>query len=56
MYTCIGGNTETAYDYVMKAGGLESSSSYAYTSYYGTTGSCYSDSSKNVVSYALLTV
>lgn len=46
---CNGGNTETAYDYVMKAGGLESSTSYPYTSYYGTTGSCYSDSTKNVI-------
>lgn len=44
-----GGNTETAYKYVMKNGGLETSSSYPYTSYYGTTGTCKSDSSKAVV-------
>lgn len=43
-YGCDGGNTETAYAYVMKAGGLENNSAYPYSSYYGTSGSCLTSS------------
>eukprot|EP01038_Epipyxis_sp_PR26KG_P005639 gene5639-7785_t len=39
-YGCDGGNTETAYDYVIAAGGLTTSSNYPYTSYYDVTGLC----------------
>merc|ERR1711998_288445 len=37
---CNGGNTETAYDYVKKAGGLELNSDYPYSSGKGKTGKC----------------
>lgn len=37
---CNGGNTETAYGYVKKAGGIESNSNYPYTSGSGITGRC----------------
>jgi len=47
---CNGGNTETAYEYVQSAGGIESESSYPYTSGSGRTGTCKSDSSEYVVS------
>jgi len=43
---CNGGNTETAYEYVAKAGGLESGADYPYTSGGGTTGTCHFDASK----------
>jgi len=37
---CNGGWTESAYNYVKKAGGITQDSDYPYTSYLGTTGSC----------------
>lgn len=37
---CNGGNTETAYNYVKKAGGLVLNKDYPYTSGTGVTGSC----------------
>ena len=43
---CRGGWTETAYHYVQNTGGLELEADYPYTSYYGITGSCHSDSKK----------
>jgi len=43
---CNGGWTEHAYEYVNRAGGIETDSDYPYTSYQGTTGSCSSDASK----------
>lgn len=46
---CDGGNTDTAFDYVKSAGGIELSSTYPYTSYYDVTGTCTSDSSDFVV-------
>jgi C1A family cysteine protease len=45
---CNGGDTTTAYDYVKKAGGLESQEDYPYTSGGGTTGRCSFDS-KDIV-------
>jgi C1A family cysteine protease len=42
---CNGGWTEHAYNYVQKAGGIETNSDYPYTSYQGVTGSCHSSSS-----------
>jgi len=46
---CDGGWTERAYDYVTKAGGLETDENYPYTSYQGVTGTCKSDKTKFVV-------
>ena len=46
---CDGGNTETAFDYVKNAGGLETDEVYPYTSYYDVTGSCTSNSADYVV-------
>lgn len=46
---CDGGNTETAFEYVKKAGGLETDEVYPYTSYYDVTGSCVSNSADYVV-------
>lgn len=43
---CNGGWTEHAFNYVKKAGGIETNSDYPYTSYQGVTGSCHADSSK----------
>lgn len=43
---CGGGNTETAFEYVCSAGGIESDADYPYTSYYDYTGSCSSNSLK----------
>ena len=46
---CNGGWTEHAFNYVKKAGGIETDSNYPYTSYQGTTGTCKADSSKFVI-------
>lgn len=46
---CNGGNTETAYKYVVSAGGIETEASYPYTSGRGQTGPCLADPSKFVV-------
>jgi len=43
---CNGGWTEHAYNYVKKAGGIETDSAYPYTSYQGVTGSCHSSASQ----------
>jgi len=43
---CNGGWTERAYDYVTKAGGIETNTDYPYTSYQGTTGTCHEEKSK----------
>jgi C1A family cysteine protease len=43
---CNGGWTEHAYDYVKKAGGIETNADYPYTSYQGTTGTCKADKNK----------
>jgi len=46
---CDGGNTESAYQYVKKAGGIEASSSYPYASgARGKTGKCRSDKAEFV--------
>jgi len=37
---CNGGDTETAYQYVMETGGITTESTYPYASYYGATDSC----------------
>lgn len=37
---CNGGNTESAYEYVVEAGGIETEASYPYTSGSGRTGIC----------------
>jgi hypothetical protein len=49
---CNGGNTETAYQYVQQAGGIELNSDYPYTSGGGNTGSCQFDASKVAVKVA----
>jgi len=49
---CDGGNTETAFEYVKNAGGLETDEVYPYTSYYDVTGSCTSNSDDYVVTVA----
>jgi len=46
---CNGGNTESAYEYVVKAGGIETESDYPYTSGTGRTGTCLFDSKKVAV-------
>eukprot|EP00598_Pedospumella_elongata_P008851 CAMPEP_0185011776 /NCGR_PEP_ID=MMETSP1098-20130426/97960_1 /TAXON_ID=89044 /ORGANISM="Spumella elongata, Strain CCAP 955/1" /LENGTH=529 /DNA_ID=CAMNT_0027540817 /DNA_START=29 /DNA_END=1616 /DNA_ORIENTATION=- len=46
---CQGGWTEHAYNYVTKAGGIETESAYPYSSYQGTTGSCKSSASQFVI-------
>jgi len=45
---CGGGDTPTAYQYVMEAGGLESESAYPYTAGGGDSGSCSFDDSSVV--------
>jgi len=47
---CNGGNTETAYQYVKSAGGIETESDYPYTSGGGSTGSCKFESSRIAIS------
>jgi len=47
---CNGGNTETAYQYVKGAGGIESESDYPYTSGGGSTGSCKFNSGRIAIS------
>jgi len=49
---CNGGNTETAYGYVHKAGGIETSADYPYTSGGGATGTCKFVASKVAVKIA----
>jgi len=46
---CNGGWTEHAYNYVTKAGGIETESDYPYTSYTGKTGTCSYTQSKSVI-------
>jgi C1A family cysteine protease len=47
---CNGGNTESAFRYIVSAGGIETEQSYPYTSgRSGVTGSCMADPSKFVV-------
>eukprot|EP01038_Epipyxis_sp_PR26KG_P013144 gene13144-17612_t len=48
-YGCSGGWSENAYNYVKKAGGIESNADYPYTSYQGVTGTCKSSASKFVI-------
>jgi hypothetical protein len=50
---CSGGNTETAYDYIYDAGGLELESDYPYVSYFDITGTCELSDSKNVFAVTL---
>jgi len=46
---CNGGWTEHAYKYVTQAGGIETESSYPYSSSSGTTGTCSFDKTKTVI-------
>lgn len=46
---CDGGNTETAFEYVKTAGGIETNDEYPYTSYYDVTGTCTAISSDFIV-------
>jgi len=48
-YGCDGGWTENAYNYVKRAGGIESNADYPYTSYQGVTGTCKATASKYIV-------
>jgi len=48
-YGCNGGWTEHAFNYVKKAGGIETEADYPYTSYSGTTGTCHYTQSKSVI-------
>lgn len=48
-YGCSGGWSENAYNYVKKAGGIETEANYPYTSYSGTTGTCKVNTAKFVV-------
>jgi len=49
-YGCDGGWTENAYNYVKKAGGIETNADYPYSSYQGTTGTCKADKNKFKIS------
>jgi C1A family cysteine protease len=44
---CNGGNTATAFEYVMSAGGIEYENQYPYTSYYDVTGDCKNTDDEN---------
>ncbi len=46
---CDGGDTETAYEYINKIGGMETDTEYPYTSYWGTTGTCSATASDYLV-------
>jgi len=46
---CNGGTTESAYNYVKRAGGIETEADYPYTSSAGTTGTCSYTQSKSVI-------
>jgi len=46
---CDGGNTETAFEYVKTAGGIETNDEYPYTSYYDVTGTCTSTAGDFIV-------
>ncbi len=48
-FGCGGGWTESAYDYVKRAGGIVQDSVYPYTSYQGTTGACKVDLNAAVI-------
>lgn len=48
-YGCGGGWTEHTYDYVKRAGGIETDADYPYTSYWGVTGQCSANSAKFVI-------
>jgi C1A family cysteine protease len=48
-YGCSGGWTEHAYNYVNRAGGIETNSDYPYTSSAGVTGNCHSEADKFVI-------
>jgi cathepsin F len=55
---CNGGNTGTAFEYVITAGGMELDNEYPYSSYYDVTGTCKSTRNNYVVSideYYLIT-
>jgi cathepsin F len=52
---CDGGNTATAFEYVMSAGGIETEANYPYTSYYDKTGTCTSNATDNVVTVSSYT-
>jgi C1A family cysteine protease len=49
-YGCSGGWTENAYNYVKKAGGIETEAAYPYSSYNGATGRCQASASQFVAS------
>jgi C1A family cysteine protease len=53
---CSGGWPTWAMDYVKSAGGIEQNSDYPYSSYYGVTGTCSADASKNVIQVTDYTV
>jgi C1A family cysteine protease len=54
---CNGGNTATAFNYIISAGGIESDTQYPYTSYYDVTGDCKTTSNYEVTidEYYLIT-